>query len=249
MPRINPRGCCFRTDADGKVRLAQPGETWFVVEGVKDAAALWALGLLAVGLPSCRIPARAGLGSSAGLNIVLVPDRDSAGEEGAKHNAALFHGVAATIKVAILPAELKEKDGADCRDILKMPNGRELLEQAISDAAPWEPPKDESGTDAPITNGVRTVIPSEDGTGKTIIAPLTMTAVLAGIRKRTEDWPRSAQMLFVPDGRGGVAWLESTAAMFGWLATRAGVIGWHKAFGCVSQEHVLSRMLADRDQL
>src|SRR5262249_35824205 len=40
----------FLPAADGAARLPQPGETWIVVEGVKDAAALHALGYPAAGL-------------------------------------------------------------------------------------------------------------------------------------------------------------------------------------------------------
>ncbi len=52
-----PRGMggadMFFPHVDGQVRLPQPGEVWHMVEGVKDAAALHGLGLLACGMNTC----------------------------------------------------------------------------------------------------------------------------------------------------------------------------------------------------
>ena len=42
----------------GKVKLPMAGETWLLVEGPKDAAALHALGYLACGLNTCRLDAK-----------------------------------------------------------------------------------------------------------------------------------------------------------------------------------------------
>ena len=36
----------------------------------------------------------------------------------------------------MLPAEFKESDGEDVRDVLRRPDGRELVLQAIADAQP-----------------------------------------------------------------------------------------------------------------
>ena len=48
------RGLCEKGKPSGVFlpgRAPQPGETWYIVEGVKDAAALYALGYLVVGMP------------------------------------------------------------------------------------------------------------------------------------------------------------------------------------------------------
>jgi hypothetical protein len=127
----------FFPHVDGKVRLPQPGETWHLVEGPKDAAALHGLGLLACGLNTSRLAAKFAR-LFAGANIVLVPDRDHAGENGAQNSARALRGVVATMRVAVLPAEFKESGGPDVRDVLKQPGGRELVLQAIADAQPWE---------------------------------------------------------------------------------------------------------------
>jgi hypothetical protein len=120
------------------VRLPQAGETWHLVEGVKDAAAMHGLGLLACGLNTCRLaPKFARL--FAGTDIILVPDRDRAGEDGSKSSARVLHGTAMSIRIAVLPAEFKESGGEDVRDVLKRPGGRELVMQAITDAQTWEP--------------------------------------------------------------------------------------------------------------
>ena len=99
-----PAGLFFPHDDKG-VRLPQPGETWHVVEGPKDAAALSDLNLLAVGLNTCRLAAKFAR-LFADVDVVLIPDRDRAGEEGAEHSYRVLRGVARSIRVAG-PAHIK----------------------------------------------------------------------------------------------------------------------------------------------
>ncbi len=127
-----PAGLFF-PHADGKVRLPQPGEVWHVVEGPKDAAALHGLGLLACGLNTCRLAAKF-TRLFVGTEVVLIPDRDRAGEEGSEFSARVLRGVAKAVRIAVLPAEFKESDGEDVRDVLRRPGGREQVVQAITDA-------------------------------------------------------------------------------------------------------------------
>jgi len=127
-----PAGLFFPHEA-GNVRLPQAGETWHVVEGPKDAAALHGLGLLACGLNTCRLAAKFAR-LFKGVDVVLIPDRDKAGEEGAQHSAKVLRGLARSTCTAVLPAEFKESGGEDVRDILRRPGGRELVLQAIADA-------------------------------------------------------------------------------------------------------------------
>ena len=143
-----PAGLFF-PHTDGSVRLPQPGEKWHLVEGCKDAAALHGLGLLACGLNTCRLAAKFAR-LFQGVEIILIPDRDAAGEEGAQHSARVLRGVASSVRVAVLPAEFKESDGEDVRDVLRRPDGRELVLQAIADAQPVQQaaassPEDEEG--------------------------------------------------------------------------------------------------------
>ena len=127
-----PAGLFFPHDGDA-VRLPQAGETWHLAEGPKDAAALHGLGLLACGLNTCRLAAKF-TRLFAGVHIILIPDRDNAGEEGSQHSARVLRGVADSIRIAALPAEFKESEGADVRNILRRPGGEQLVQQAIEDA-------------------------------------------------------------------------------------------------------------------
>jgi len=111
------------------------GSTVFVVEGVKDAAALSDLGYLAIGLPGNRLNEKFA-GRFRGMHVVIVPDADKAGENGAVETAKVLYGVAASVKVAKLPAETKDTKGADVRDVLAMPAGREKLVVALEAARP-----------------------------------------------------------------------------------------------------------------
>ena len=129
----------FFAHVDGQVRLPKPGETWHMVEGPKDAAALHDLGLLVCGLNTCRLAAKFAR-LFAGVHVTLIPDRDWAGEEGAAFSARVLHGVAASVRIATLPAEFKNSGGDDVRDVLALPDGRDLVLQAIADAQLWNPP-------------------------------------------------------------------------------------------------------------
>lgn len=128
--------------ANGKAPAA--GEIVLVVEGVKDSAALAGLGYQAVGLPSNALPAKFAR-LFRGVNVVLVPDRDRAGTTGAEKTARVLFGVAASIKIAQLPAEYRDSKGDDVRDVLKRPNGESLVRQAIADAQEWKPSQADRG--------------------------------------------------------------------------------------------------------
>lgn len=115
-----------------------------MVEGPKDAAALLALGLLACGLNTCRLAAKFARLFS-GVEVVLIPDRDRAGEEGSQFSARVLRGVAKLARIAVLPAEFKESGGDDVRDVLRRPDGCAQVLQAISDAAVPEGREPEGG--------------------------------------------------------------------------------------------------------
>ena len=138
-----PAGLFFPQE-NGVARFPQPGETWHVVEGPKDAAALHDMGLLASGLNTCRLAAKFGR-LFVGVDVVLIPDRDRAGEEGAQHSARVLRGIAKSIRIAVLPAEFKESQGDDVRDVLRSLDGRKKVEQAIADAQPVDPANEDSG--------------------------------------------------------------------------------------------------------
>lgn len=109
-----------------------------IVEGVKDAAALHALGYLTVGLPTSKMAAKFAR-VFAGCHVIIIPDRDTTGEDSAKITAARLKGVAASVRIATLPGELKTKDGDGVREVLASKDGEAMLRQAIEDAVEWQP--------------------------------------------------------------------------------------------------------------
>ncbi|MFO0905681.1 MAG: AAA family ATPase [Pirellulales bacterium] len=118
-------------------RRPQPGETWHVVEGVKDAAALLGLGYLAAGLPTSSMNKKfASLFRD--VHVVILPDNDDAGQKGAKKTAKALAGIAASVKIARLPGEIKSEHGEDVRDILQRENGEQLVQEAIENATAIE---------------------------------------------------------------------------------------------------------------
>lgn len=119
-------------------RSPQPGETWHIVEGCKDAAALVGLGYLAAGLPT-SVMADKYARLFEGVHVVIVPDLDDAGQSGAQLTGGRLSGIAASVKVARLPGENVAKGGDDVRDVLKRPDGEKLVRGAIDNAATWTP--------------------------------------------------------------------------------------------------------------
>jgi hypothetical protein len=161
----------FFPHIDGKVRLPQAGEVWHLVEGPKDAAALHGLSLLACGMNTCRLAAKF-TRLFAGVEMILIPDRDRAGEEGSKFSARVLRGVAKSVRIAVLPAEFKETGGEDVRDVLRQATGRELVLQAITDAR--QPDGWETGECHQVSRTATAEIPLPEG------EPLILEVLPAG---------------------------------------------------------------------
>lgn len=158
-----PAGLFF-PHTDGQIRLPQPGEVWHLVEGVKDASALHGLGLLACGMNTCRLAAKF-TRLFSGVEVVLVPDRDRAGDEGSQFSARVLRGAAKSVRIAVLPAEFKESDGEDVRDMLRRPGGRDLVLQAISDAQRpdgWKAADETGSAERSATASVEIELPDGD---------------------------------------------------------------------------------------
>jgi len=126
-------------------RLPAPGETWLIVEGVKDASALIAIGYNAAGTNGSSMPSEFAR-LFADVHVILVPDLDNAGQTGSQKTARRLIGVAADIHVARLPGEVTATKGIDCRDVLARDGGESALRLAIQDASPFA----EDGTQRPV---------------------------------------------------------------------------------------------------
>ena len=107
-------------------RLPVPGETWLIVEGGKDAPALFAVGHLAAGLPGNRL-AEKFAEMFRDVDVIILFDGDKAGRDNGKLNVDLLEGVAASVQFASFP------DGMDARDVLKQ-DGPEGVERVIRGA-------------------------------------------------------------------------------------------------------------------
>ena len=140
----NGKGCYAKGKPVGLFlpgRKPVAGETWCIVEGCKDAAVVHNLGILAVGLPGNRLNEKfAPL--FAGCDIIVIPDADRAGVEGADETAKVLAAVAKSVRVARLPVPVVESGGKDVRDVLREQGPAAVL-TAIGDAQPAkaaEPP-------------------------------------------------------------------------------------------------------------
>lgn len=128
-------------------RLPQPGETWLLVEGVKDAAVLSGLGFNVAGLPTSELNAKYAR-LFTGCDVIVVPDLDVPGGAGAQKSAGRLAGVAASVRIARLPGEIVQSHGNDVRDVLSR-HGADAVRAAIDAAVSWEPSANRSGDEHP----------------------------------------------------------------------------------------------------
>jgi len=219
-----PAGLFLPRDASGKVRLPQSGEDWIVVEGPKDAAALWEMGYRnVVGLPGSTLNKRfveQGTSPFVGVNLVAIPDADKAGVNGARRSASRLRGVAASVKIALLPCEIEESGGQDVRDILRdRKDGADQIRQAIESARPAEEIGENGRVVEPPTP-LRELIATYPRLRAPVIDNLLRageTANIIAAPKVGKSWFTAGLMLSVASGR---RWLD----MFGCKAGRVLVI-------------------------
>lgn len=254
-------------DHHGNPIAPTPGQ-WCIVEGAKDGPTLYSLGYHTVGLPTCHMHEEfAPL--FMGVHVVLVPDGDAPSIRGAKKTAARLSGVAASVRVARLPLELKPSKGGDIRDVIRE-QGESAVHAAIATAVDAEAffatpalhvefeaigqtldtsgADDSDGSDDPdhpaepsiqITNF--DLEPDDEGDLKPV--PLDMASVLERFSAATGGWPkRLGGSLFVTSGEH-VQWLASPASLFGWAGSTTGnVVDWKRGPAFASKEETFSEL-------
>ncbi len=119
-------------------RKPQPGETWHLAEGLKDAAALVGLDLLAAGMPGSSMKADFAK-LFTGCHIVLVPDLDEPSWQGAQQTGGRLRQIASSVRIARLPGGIRASRGDDVRDVLQRTDGESVVRDAIGAAVPWQP--------------------------------------------------------------------------------------------------------------
>jgi len=119
-------------------RIPKSGESWLLVEGVKDASALVELGFNASGLNTSALNSKYAR-LFADCDVTIVPDLDQAGIGGADKSASRLVGIVKSVRIARLPGEVKPTKGDDVRDCLHRPDGERLVRESIDSATTWEP--------------------------------------------------------------------------------------------------------------
>ena len=151
-------------------RLPKPGEIWYMVEGVKDAAALFALGYNVVGLPGNTLRQEF-VALFRDVIVIIIPDRDAAGERGASISASRLYKIANSVRIAQLPVEYRSKRGLDVRDALAQKNGTALLLESIKRATEWVPSEEDD--DCPYSSSTEGMFFSKETSLGLISIPLT----------------------------------------------------------------------------
>ncbi len=135
------KGWCAKGKPSGLFLPGQPpkpSETWYLVEGAKDAAALHGLGCRSAGMPTDHL-AQKFVRLFRGVDVIVIPDRTTTAEEKARTTAARLHGVASRVRIVTLPLPIDGSKGDDARDVLRLADGKDLLRQSIRDAVEWSP--------------------------------------------------------------------------------------------------------------
>lgn len=134
------KGLCAAGQPAGLFVATAPkaGESVLITEGVKDAASSHAVGFNTVGLCGSELAAKFAR-LFAGCDVTIVPDRDETGEKAARTTASRLFGVAASVRIAVLPGACKPKGGDGIREVLAMKDGENLFRSAIANAVDWTP--------------------------------------------------------------------------------------------------------------
>ncbi len=151
---------------------ADKGETVFIVEGEKDADNLRAIGLTA----TCNSGGAMKWGTLAddsalhGRRVVIIPDRDTAGEKHARDVASRLHGKAADVRIIDL-GKIEGFKGKDVSDWIawldcKEPDELRAALLKMADEAPlWQPTAEAVKTDGnnsvAVVRNLATVAPAK----------------------------------------------------------------------------------------
>ncbi len=218
-------------------RAPKPDETWCLVEGCKDSAALVGVGFNACGLPTSRL-AKKFQPLFRDVHVVIVPDRDKAGEDGANMTAALLHGMAATVKIATLPTGYRESKGDDVRDVLAS-QGEEVVRRIIEEAPEWKPPQsNESASGSRISN-MKEVVNEED---ETVSVPAHINEILDATANATGNWPRRMNDALFVDDEHGVNFLTKCEALFGYFQRQKGGVDWRNGATAVGKAELFHEL-------
>lgn len=97
---------------DQGVHFPQPGETWIVCEGCKDAAAWYSLGYHAAGVNGEDLVRQKFVPLFRDVHVILAPDRTEQAERLAHDSAARLYGVSASVRICQLPLKIATKEGS-----------------------------------------------------------------------------------------------------------------------------------------
>ncbi len=228
---------------------ADPVTIVFIVEGEKDVDNLAERGLVgtcnAMGAGKWR---KAFADYLRGRHVAVLPDNDEPGRKHGGDVARSLAGKAASIKVVEL-AGLPEK--GDVSDWLA--NGGTVAELLrLVDAAPeWTPaaetndnpsPSEQSADQDQLWNA--TVETQDDGDEKKLVViPRPMAEIIGYVFRRTDGQLRRIEKsLFAHAAGQAIDWLDSPAALFGFLQTSCGIIQWRKGPGFVAKEELFCEL-------
>jgi RecA-family ATPase len=116
--------------------LKFPDATVFLCEGEKDTDRLMSLGLIATTISGATKWTKELAEMLLGRDVIVLVDNDLPGADKAIKAAQALHGVAASVRMVLLP---NLPDGGDVSDFLDAGNSREQFEQFCLTAAPFDP--------------------------------------------------------------------------------------------------------------
>jgi 5S rRNA maturation endonuclease (ribonuclease M5) len=217
---------------------ANRSPTVFVVEGEKDVDRMRSLGLIATCNSGGASASATGKSkwlpeysdSVIGCHVVIIGDNDQPGRAHAQAVAKALKDKAASVKILELAGLSDHGDVSDWLD------AGHTVDELLSLAAQSTPSRGPNTPHVPVADESNPGITNYDS------APLIMPEIIRRINEQTDSWPRRVdQVLFISD-QHGVAWLQSTAEMFGWLHSRTGkTIVWHnKKIGLITREELFA---------
>jgi phage/plasmid primase-like uncharacterized protein len=213
------------------------------VEGVTDLLAAASVGLpdgwaAVTSIGGAKARGKLPRPWAAGKHIIATGDADKAGVEGQHKAAAAYHNAGADVVLGQLPYPVTDDHGEDLRNyLIEGHTVTDLPTVAVTagDAAAWSKRKASS----PLSRAHEQLSNFQlvGSNGKADAVPRPMSDIIALVLQQTAgELRRVEKNLFAHAAGQPVSWLNSAAALLGYLQSRCGIVNWRKGTGFVTKE-------------
>ena len=187
--------------------------------------------------------------------FIVVHDRDTAGQEGAKQWCHAAAEICTDVVNVLLPFPMAEKKGADLRDWAKeSPRTWEdfigLPTEQVTAAETGSLSEQPVGTESEnseqinIANFDWELVTDNAGEKKRVQVARTLRMSIDAILTRYEGFPKACSgMLFIKNTDGSISYLKNPASLFAWLRMNDSSVQWGSGPDLATKEELFAGLL------